>query len=84
MLSRCAFLSIKTVRYMAVRSEALIVGRCYLAANGEVRKIVSFDGGRVVYVVERGGMYPIWNKRDWIVVGKPDFAQQAVKEVVCC
>jgi len=68
---------------MSVRSEVLIVGRCYLAANGEVRKIVSFDGGRVVYVVERRGTYPMWNKRDWVLLDKPDFAQQAIKEVVC-
>ena len=41
---------------MPVPTELLQVGRCYRTAKAEVVKIVSFDGSRVIYVVERNGI----------------------------
>jgi hypothetical protein len=68
---------------MPITSESLKVGCCYRTAKGEVFKIASFDGGRVIYVVERNGTCPTWNKAAWRVMSKPDFAQQVVREVFC-
>ena len=60
---------------MPVSTESLQVGRCYRTAKAEVFKIVSFDGSRVIYVVERNGMCPTWNKAAWRALSKVDFAQ---------
>jgi hypothetical protein len=43
----------------------------------------SFDGSRVIYVVERNGMYPTWNKAAWRVMSRVDFAQHVDREVLC-
>jgi hypothetical protein len=45
--------------------------------------IVAFDGSRVVYVVERNGICPTWNKAAWHVTSKLDFANQVDREVLC-
>jgi hypothetical protein len=67
---------------MPVATESLQVGRCYRTAKLEVRKIVSFDGSRVIYVVERNGICPIWNKAAWRVMPRIEFAQQVDREVL--
>ena len=59
---------------MHITSESLTVGRCYRTTKAEVLKIVSFDGSRVIYVVERNGICPTWNKAAWRVMSKVDFA----------
>ena len=43
---------------MAVPAESLRVGRCYRTTKAEVFKIVTFDGTRAIYVVERNGICP--------------------------
>ena len=68
---------------MPVTSKSLQVGRCYRTAKAEVFMIVSFDGSRVTYVVERNGMYPTWNKAAWRVMSRVDFAQHVDREVLC-
>ncbi len=68
---------------MHITSEPLIVGRCYRTAKAEVFKIVSFDGSRVIYVVERNGICPAWNKAAWRTMSKVDFAKQVDREVLC-
>lgn len=60
-----------------------MVGRCYRTADGEVRKIVAFDGGRVIYVIERNGVCPVWNRAMWVMKWKQEFALQADREVPC-
>ena len=67
---------------MPVSTESLQVGRCY-RTKAEVFKIVSFDGSRVIYVVERNGMCPTWNKAAWRAMSKVDFAKQVDREVLC-
>ena len=47
---------------MHITSELLTVGRCYRTTKAEFLKIVSFDGSRVIYVVERNGICPTWNE----------------------
>ena len=64
---------------MPVSIESLQVGRCYRTAKAEV---VSFDGSRVIYVVERYGVCPTWNKAAWRVMSRVDFAQQVDCEVL--
>jgi len=68
---------------MAVPTEPLRVGRCYRTTKAEVFKIVTFDGTRAIYVVERNGICPTWNKAAWRVMSKIEFAQQVVCEVLC-
>jgi len=43
--------------------------------------IVAFDGSRVIYVVERAGIYPIWNKAMWRAMPKADFAKELLGEI---
>ena len=50
---------------MAIATSSLLVGRCYATASNEVRKIVEFDGGRVVYVVGHRNVFPVWDKQRW-------------------
>ena len=68
---------------MTVTTASLKIDCCYRTVAGEIVKIVAFDGSRVVYVLERGGIYPIWNRAMWRVMSKPEFAQQIDREVVC-
>ena len=68
---------------MPVALEKLAIGRCYRAASGEIRKVVDFDGGRVVYVVEINGVAPVWNKGKWLTKLRGDFAKEAEREVMC-
>jgi len=44
---------------------------------------IDVDGSRVIYVVERNGMYPTWNKAAWRVMSRVDFAQHVDREVLC-
>jgi hypothetical protein len=68
---------------MPVSTESLQVGRCYRTAKAEVFMIVSFDGSRVIYVIERNGICPIWNRAAWRAMSRVDFAQQVDREVLC-
>ena len=68
---------------MPIASGSLLVGHCYRTMDGDVVKVVAFDGGRVVYVVERNGICPTWNKAAWRAMLKPDLAQQIEREVIC-
>jgi hypothetical protein len=43
--------------------------------------VVAFDGSRVIYVVERAGIYPIWNKAMWRAMPKADFAKELLGEI---
>jgi len=64
-----------------VSSSSLRVGHRYATAEGEVREIVSFDGGLIVYVIGRGGVFPVWDKRRWHLAIRPVFLSQIVREV---
>jgi len=44
---------------------------------------VAFDGGRVIYVIERNGVCPVWNRAMWVMKWKQEFALQADREVPC-
>jgi hypothetical protein len=78
----------------SLSSGALRVGHRYATQEGEVREIVSFDGGLVVYVVGRGAIFPVWDKRQWHfpvwdkrqwhLVIRPVFLSQVVREVRHC
>ena len=68
---------------MPMPIEALAVGRCYRTRDAEVRKIVAFDGGKVIYVVELKGLAPVWNKAAWKTKLRGEFAEEAVREVMC-
>ena len=46
-----------------------------------MREIVSFDGGLVVYVVGRGEVFSVWDKRRWHLAIRPVFLSQIVREV---
>ena len=62
-------------------SSSLRVGHRYATADGEVREIVSFDGGLVIYVVGRGGAFPVWDKMRWHLAIRPVFLSQIAREV---
>jgi hypothetical protein len=66
---------------MGVPTESLRTGRCYWTAKAEIVMIVSFDGSRVIYVVERDGVCATWNPAAWRAMSRVDFAQQANREV---
>ena len=68
---------------MPIASGLLLVGHCYRTMEGDVLKVVAFDGSCVVYVVERNGIYPTWNKAAWRAMPKPGLAQQVEREVIC-
>jgi hypothetical protein len=38
--------------------------------------IVAFDGERVIYVIERNGIRPVWNKAKWLTTRRDAFAQE--------
>ena len=59
------------------RSGGCCLWRC------DLLKVVAFDGSCVVYVVERNGIYPTWNKAAWRAMPKPALAQQVEREVIC-
>jgi hypothetical protein len=63
-------------------SQSLQVDACYRTRSGDAVKIVTFDGSRVIYVVERGGLYPIWNKAMWRAMPKTDFAKELLGEII--
>jgi hypothetical protein len=65
----------------SLSSSSLRVGHCYAAKEGEVRKIVAFDGGLVLYVVEYRGAFPVWDKRRWCSTTRPVFASEVEREV---
>jgi len=67
---------------MPIPLETLAVGKCYRTAEAEIRKIVAFDGGRVIYVVELKGLAPVWNKKMWKTKLRGEFAHEAVREVL--
>ena len=68
---------------MPIPIEKLFVGRCYRTADAEVRKIVAFDGGKVIYVIELKGLAPVWDRNKWRTKLRGEFAQEAVREVMC-
>ena len=49
--------------------------------DGDAVRIVALDGTRVIYVVERGGIYAVWNKAVWRAMPKADFAKDVVGEI---
>jgi hypothetical protein len=66
---------------MPVTSASLQADSCYRTRGGDAVKIVAFDGSRVIYVVERAGIYPIWNKAMWRAMPKADFAKELLGEI---
>jgi hypothetical protein len=68
---------------MPMPLEELVVGRCYRTPAAEVRKIVAFDGGRVIYVIELNGLAPVWNRGAWKTKPRGEFAQGVDREVMC-
>lgn len=68
---------------MAMTSGQLRMGRCYVTAQREVRKIVEFEGTWARYVVRRDGVFHAWNKRWWVSVTREAFAREVTAEVGC-
>jgi hypothetical protein len=62
-------------------STSLRIEGCYRTRGGDAVKIVAFDGSRVIYVVEHGGIYPVWNKAMWRALLKADFAKELLGEI---
>ena len=68
---------------MSLTSSSLHPGRCYATAGKEVRRIVEFDGGYVIYVIGQSGIFPTWNRRRWHSMTQVEFAREATAEVPC-
>jgi hypothetical protein len=65
---------------MALPVDQLAVGHRYKTSQGEVRQIVAFDGGHVIYVVEYNGRFPVWNRATWLKTLRGVFAKEAERE----
>jgi hypothetical protein len=63
-----------------ISSSVLRTGRRYIAANGEVREIVGFDGGYITYVIGHRGLFPVWDKRRWQSTTRLQFASEVIRE----
>ena len=68
-------------RHSATTSRDLKIGHCYATKYNQVRKIVGFDGGIVMYVVGHKGTFPIWDKRRWCSLLRPVFMAEIAREV---
>jgi len=72
--------SIRQSHRTQLSSSVLRTGRRYVAANGELREIVDFDGGYVTYVAGHRGVFPVWDKRRWQSTTRLQFASEVIRE----
>jgi hypothetical protein len=63
-----------------ISPSVLRTGHRYIAANGEVREIVGFEGGYITYVVGHRGLFPAWDKRRWQSKTRLQFASEVIRE----
>ena len=67
---------------MAVPPESIEVGKCYLTKQGQVRRVIAIEGGKVTYHVGRQqALKGRWPRR--MVAMHATFAASLLREVAC-
>ena len=67
---------------MSIPPESIQVGRCYLTADGTIRRVISTDSNGRVRYAERAGAGP-WRPGRLRSLKRQDFAAAVVREVPC-
>jgi hypothetical protein len=68
---------------MTIKSDEVAVGRCYVTATGEIRRVLEMYGGRVRYGARGEKAAANWQEDSWVWVETEKFADQAEREVSC-
>ncbi|MEW5962496.1 MAG: hypothetical protein AB1749_02950 [Pseudomonadota bacterium] len=66
---------------MGIDQTSIAVGKCYVTADGQIRKVLKMDGGDVLYAHHKEPASKDWGRWKWL--SEPLFAAQAVREVAC-
>lgn len=66
---------------MGIQEDAIAVGKCYVTAEGQVRKVLKMDGGDVLYAHHRDPAKKDWGHWKWL--SEPRFAADAAREIAC-
>jgi hypothetical protein len=67
---------------MGVAINSIQIGKCYVTAMGEVRRVLEIGGGRVKYEA-RGRTAEGGTVASWTTVGDGRFANDVEREVPC-
>ena len=68
---------------MAVELSSISVGRCYVAHNREVRKVIEIEGQTLTYVVRGKLAFPTWDREMRRFTTTETFARDVEREVAC-
>ena len=68
---------------MTVEANLICVGRCYVAHNSEVRKVLEIDGQKLTYVARGKLAFPTWDHEMRRVTTRETFARDVEREVPC-
>lgn len=68
---------------MGIAVDSIEVGKCYVTAMRQVRRVLEISGGKVKYqaqgkTAEGGG-----SSAEWVTIGDGKFANDAEREVPC-
>lgn len=66
---------------MGIDQEAIAIGKCYVTADGQARKVLKMDGGDVLYARHLDPSKKDWSRWHWL--SEPLFASEAAREVPC-
>ncbi len=67
---------------MAIDSCSILVGRCFVTPDDDVRKVLELDRDSVTYVVRGKLAFPSWDTTAWKFTSKDVFASEVVSEVL--
>jgi len=68
---------------MAVETNSIGVGRCYVTHASEVRKVLEIDGQKLTYVVRGKMAFPSWDREMRRSTTMEIFARDVEREVSC-
>ena len=68
---------------MMVDANSISLGRCYVTANREVRKVLELDGQKLTYVARGKMAFPAWDQEVQRHTTKDTFARDVEREVPC-
>jgi hypothetical protein len=68
---------------MTVEANLICVGRCYVAHNSEVRKVLEIDGQKLTYVARGKLAFPAWDDEMRRFTTRETFARDVEREVPC-
>lgn len=66
---------------MGIEQASIEVGKCYVTADGQARKVLKMDGGDVLFAHHKEPAKRDWGHWKWL--SEPLFAEQAAREAAC-